>query len=243
MPARTVLVAVVAAAATLNGAAARPTLLEPSSGLVPQPRTLTTTLGKWLAENGSEEQGSTAGGGRTGCSDKALRFIDLLNEYRAEKGEPPIPASDSMCFVSDTHVRDLEHHSPDGTGSDHCGMHSWSDEGPWSSCCYPDTRFNSDPSEAVQRCSWDKPRELTGYPDNGYENTLFYPDADNEITPWAALEAWKKSNSHHQIMINGGSWKDNTFKAVGAGFYGMYAVMWVGEATDHVGGGGVTGDS
>lgn len=140
-------------------------------------------------------------------------------------------------------MQDLEHHSPDGTGTDHCGMHSWSDEGPWSSCCFPDTRFNSNPSEAVQRCSWDKPRELVGYPENGYENTLFNPDVDTEATPWTALLEWKESEPHHDLMINGGTWEDNVFKAVGAGFYGRYAVMWVGEATDDVADGRGTGNS
>lgn len=41
----------------------------------------------------------------TGCSPKALEFIDLFNEYRKELGLDSIPPSDSLCFVSDTHAK------------------------------------------------------------------------------------------------------------------------------------------
>ena len=132
-----------------------------------------------------------------------------------------------------TCMQDLEHHSPDGSGEDRCGMHSWSDEGPWSDCCFPDTRFHNYASEDEKRCSWDKPRELTGYPGNGYENTLFDAQADNDATPQSALLQWIDSKEHRELMMNEDNWWDNTFKAVGAGFYGKYAVMWLGEEPDN----------
>ena len=43
-----------------------------------------------------------------------------------------------------------------------CNLHSWSDKGPWSACCYT-------PDHAQAQCMWDKPSELTNYPGNGYE--------------------------------------------------------------------------
>jgi hypothetical protein len=130
-------------------------------------------------------------------------------------------------------LQDLVVNSPDA--GDTCGMHSWSDKGAWTACCFPDTRFHTQPDAATLRCSWDKPRELSDYPGTGYENTLFDADAEDDATPASALEEWKKSKSHHELMINGGTWVDNKFNAVGAGFLGKYAVMWIGEDFDLAG--------
>lgn len=238
MPAVKGLAAVLAIAAQAAVGDARHILADAGSsgGLAVHARGLRANLGAWLEENGvdmdaadDEPPPPPAGG----CSEKALEFIRLLNVYRAESNLDSVPASPSLCVVSDTHVKDLHDNNPDA--GRRCGMHSWSDEGAWSSCCYPDTRSDIKPDEATKRCSWDKPRELTDYSGTAYENTLFDAGAMISATPESALEEWKKSESHHMLMINGGNWVDNDFNAVGAGFYGKYAVMWIGEVRDPAG--------
>jgi hypothetical protein len=147
-----------------------------------------------------------------------VTLIDLLNAYRASKGKPAIPASPSLCAVSDAHVRDLQINHPNG-GS--CLLHSWSNKGPWSSCCY-----TWDHSEA--QCMWDKPREITAYPGNGYEIAV----GGVPFSPLLALESWKSSSGHNDVMLSKGPWSSLTWRSVGAGFYGNYAVMWFGEQVD-----------
>ena len=62
-------------------------------------------------------------------------------------------------YVAEAHVQDLSYNQPVGG---QCNMHSWSDRGSWSGCCYTD-------DHAASQCMWDKPRELTRYPGNGFE--------------------------------------------------------------------------
>lgn len=133
-------------------------------------------------------------------------------------------------------LQDLMDNRPDA--GDVWGLHSWSDQGAgnWTACRFPDMSTQSNqniaPSEATLECSWRKPSELTHYPGSGYENALWSGDPDVTVTPETALKGWQESVKHHELMTNGGSWVDNSFKAVGAGFLGEYAVMWVGEEVD-----------
>lgn len=135
-----------------------------------------------------------------------------------------------MSIKTRTLLQDLEENSPDA--GMHCGMHSWSDQGSWTPCCFPDARFFDNPDPETLKCSWHKPQELTDYPEVAYENTVYAAGTIGDITPEMALESWKSSESHNALMVNGGNWVDNHFQAVGAGFLGKYAVMWVGEAFD-----------
>jgi hypothetical protein len=170
-----------------------------------------------------DETGGDCGGSCAGCalacSAEALELIDLLNEYRAENGKPPIAAAPSLCFVSDTHVMDLDANTPPAG----CNLHSWSAAGPWSDCCYT-------PDHAQAQCMWDKPRELTDYPGNGYEVSA----AGIAWTPALVLEAWKGSPGHNAVLLSEGIWAGTPWLGVGAGFYGTYAVMWFGHQTDPV---------
>jgi len=155
------------------------------------------------------------------CSEDALILIDLLNEYRAGLGLAAIPPSSSLCIVGDAHVADLANHNPAASSS--CNLHSWSDAGPWSSCCY-----TSDHAQA--ECMWNKPSELTDYPGPGFENAA--GGAGAELLPHEALHAWQTSSGHNEVMTNSGVWADSTWKAVGAGIDGGYAVLWFGEQSD-----------
>jgi hypothetical protein len=146
------------------------------------------------------------------------RLYRLLMEYRRAKGLPPIPLSPSLSFVARAHVRDLQGHPPTGK----CNGHSWSADGAWTPCCYTD-------DHARAQCMWDKPRELTRYPGNGYEISAWnsgQQDADS------ALSCWKGSPLHNAVIVNSGVWARIRWKAVGVGIYGSYAVVWFGEEAD-----------
>jgi len=146
------------------------------------------------------------------------RLYRLLMEYRRSKGLPPIPLSPSLSFVARAHVRDLQGHPPSGK----CNGHSWSADGPWTPCCYTD-------DQARAQCMWDKPKELTRYPGNGYEISAWYSAQQD---PETALSSWKASPLHNAVIVNSGVWARIRWKAVGVGIYGSYAVVWFGEEDD-----------
>ncbi|MEK8020269.1 MAG: PKD domain-containing protein [Candidatus Parabeggiatoa sp.] len=151
------------------------------------------------------------------------RLYELVNAYRAENGLPAIPFSNSLTYVAQTHVKDLQNHPPSGT----CNMHSWSSNGAWSSCCY-----TSDHAQA--QCMWDKPRELTPYPGNGYENA--YGGSSGYIaTAQGALAGWKNSSGHNAVILNQNTWNNVTWQALGVGIYQSYAVLWFGKEVDPIG--------
>ena len=148
------------------------------------------------------------------------RLYQLVNQYRAQNGLPAIPFSRSLSYVAQTHVRDLQNHPLSGT----CNMHSWSAYGKWSSCCY-----TSDHARA--QCMWNKPRELTNYPGNGYENA-FGGSSGYIATAQQALNSWKHSRGHNAVILNQGTWRKRTWRALGVGIYKGYAVLWFGEEVD-----------
>lgn len=143
----------------------------------------------------------------------------LLLAYRAEKGLEAIPVSASLTKVARTHVADLLAHPPDGAP---CNMHSWSTDGPWTSGCYT-------PDHANAKMMWNKPRELTPYPGNGYEIAF---GTSGTATPLAAIESWKKSAGHNAVMVNLDVWQDARWQAVGMGINQRYAVIWFGKEPD-----------
>ena len=157
------------------------------------------------------------------CSPDALELIDLVNEYRGENGLPAIPASPSLCIVGTAHVDDLAFNEPHASAS--CNLHSWSDAGPWSPCCYT-------PDHAAAQCMWDKPSELTVYTGNGYENAA---GGGFDLSPAEALELWKNSSGHNAVILNQGIWADNPWMALGAGVDHGYAVLWFGTEPDPAG--------
>ena len=97
-------------------------------------------------------------------------------------------------------------------------MHSWSKKGKWEVCCYTD-------DHAKAQCMWNKPRELTRYKGNGYEIAAGMGNAQD------ALDGWKHSVHHNNVIINKDIWKTK-WEAIGIGIYGNYAVVWFGHETD-----------
>jgi hypothetical protein len=109
-------------------------------------------------------------------------------------------------------------------------MHSWSgnvnpalNEGTWTGVCYTDDHANA-------AGMWSKPRELAGYPSDGYENSHW---ASNGTTPAGALNGWKNSPGHNAVITEQDGW--GPFLALGVGIAGNYAHMWVGTVTDPAG--------
>jgi hypothetical protein len=158
----------------------------------------------------------------TGCTAEAKQLIAELNKYRAKSGKAAIPASPSLCAVGQAHVIDLAKNNP-VTAT--CNLHSWSNQGSWSSCCYTD-------DHAQAGCMWNKPKELTTYTGTGYENAHAGGGSPFYIinTSWGS-----QSPAHRAVMLNQGQWANRTWRAVGAGMYQGYAVLWFGEQVDPAG--------
>ena len=151
-----------------------------------------------------------------GISTEEERLHQLLNQYRADNGLPPIPLSRALTQVANRHVLDLGENIQTLT-------HGWR-AAPYDA---------SDPS--TYPSMWTAPQRFnTGYPGNGYENAYaITPGFD--ATAEQALEGWQNSPGHNAVMLNQGIWADLTWNAVGIGIYENYAVLWFGEETDPTG--------
>jgi uncharacterized protein YkwD len=152
-------------------------------------------------------------------SEEEAKLYRLIMEYRSEKGLPVIALSKSLTKVAQIHVKDLNENY---SGSTSCNMHSWSNKGNWTSCCY-----TSDHAQA--ECMWNKPRELTAYRGNGYEISFGSWGAPADAQ--GALNGWKRSPGHNGVIINSGIWRDE-WNAIGIGLSGGYAVVWFGKEVD-----------
>lgn len=158
-------------------------------------------------------------------TENEMRLYKLINDYRKQKGLPSIALSTSLSFVAQTHAKDVVNNKPNGAD---CNMHSWSNKGSWTSCCY--TR---DHKQA--QCMWNKPMELTNYKGYGYEisfGTYKSNDATYTATAEEALNGWKTSQGHNQVIINESIWKDSPWKSIGIGIYQGYACVWFGREAD-----------
>jgi len=155
-------------------------------------------------------------------SAEEYKIYQLLNTYRKQYKLPPIPLSASMTIVAQAHAKDLQENQP---AKGKCNLHSWSDKGTWKACCYTD-------DHAQAKGMWDKPRELSEYKGDGFEISFWQ---SNGATANLAIEGWKKSVPHNNMMINRDIWKKLTWNACGVGLYGNYAVVWFGREKDPAG--------
>jgi len=156
-----------------------------------------------------------------------IELYRLINEYRAQKGLPEVKLSASLSFVARTHAIDQSENYKE---SNRCNMHSWSGNGNWTSCCY-----TADHKKA--KCMWDKPRELTNYTGDGFEISFYstYPYSSSEAFAKDALNGWKKSPGHNDMIINKSTWKNVKWQSIGIGVYGEYANVWFGREEDSAG--------
>jgi uncharacterized protein YkwD len=74
---------------------------------------------------------------------------------------------------------------------------------------------------------WSKPSELTSYKSNGYEIACM-----GAITAEKALECWKGSPGHNDVILNRHTWKNMKWNAMGVSIYGPYALVWFGTIAD-----------
>ncbi|MCU0657616.1 MAG: CAP domain-containing protein [Polyangiaceae bacterium] len=170
--------------------------------------------------------GTGSGGNGPTIPAEAVELCQLLNAYRQEQGLPAIPLSTALMTVAAYHVQDLI--AQPSLANPPCNLHSWSSNEPlWTGCCY-----TSDHAQAA--CMWEKPGQITAswgantYKGYGYENS-----AAGVSTPQGALESWKKSPAHHDVILNKGIWASKApWPAVGCGLSGGYAVLWFGDAVD-----------
>jgi len=153
----------------------------------------------------------------TCISQEEYGLYNLINEYRKTHKLPVIPLSRSLSYVAKEHVKDLHLNHPD---KGNCNLHSWSEKGKWTSCCYTD-----DHKKAT--CMWNKPSELTSYKSNGYEIAC-----KGVNTASGALECWKGSPGHNGVILNQAPWETMKWNAVGIGIYEEYAVVWFGTIED-----------
>lgn len=155
-------------------------------------------------------------------NEREIELYKLITEYRSNKHLKTIPISPSLTKVAQCHVRDLNNFQPEKK----CGMHSWSENGPWKPVCY--ARNSKGPS-----LMWSKPAELTSYTGNGYE--IAFWTTDTSFTAENALSSWKLSPPHNSVIMNLGMWKDSKWKALGIAAEGNYAVVWFGVEADPAG--------
>lgn len=154
-------------------------------------------------------------------------LLALVNQYRQQNGLPAVATSFSLSSVGQWHVWDLETNDPWTGGA--CNLHSWSNARPaiWQPMCY-----TNDHAQAAQM--WNKPRQITGnlYTSPGYENAAW---TSGTITAAGALQMWKNSPGHNQVILNQGGWAGQTWRAMGVGVSEHFAVLWFGAQTDPLG--------
>jgi hypothetical protein len=145
-------------------------------------------------------------------------LYSLIMAHRAEQGKPDIALSKSLTYVAQLHVRDLSANkvSPPYT------LHSWSKNGPWEG-----VRYTANHRHA--RLMWNKPKELTNYPGDGFEITFAKKGG---ASAKAAFDSWKSQKSVEAIMVNSGNWETIHWRAIGVGIHGDYAVIWFGDRED-----------
>jgi len=155
---------------------------------------------------------------RVCVSEEEHALIESVRSYRASQNLPEVPLSGALTEVAQAHVRDLADEAPHEASR--CNLHSWSDDGSWSPCCYTDDHANAS-------CMWDKPAELTDYDSAGYEIAYQGP-SDAELI----IAQWKASPGHNAVMVNRGQWTNFTWQAMGVGIVDDFAVIWFGREED-----------
>jgi len=146
---------------------------------------------------------------------------NLINDYRKQNGLPAIPVSSKLNTVAMRHTMDLDQYHPENN----CGgnLHSWSTHGSWTGGCYDSN------NSATYPIMWNKPKEIANYSSYGYEIAYW---SSGSATPQDALNEWKSSPPHNDVMLNKGVWASYPWKAIGAWIIGNYACAWFGVDPD-----------
>lgn len=155
-----------------------------------------------------------------------VELAQLTNAYRLQNSLPALPVSFSLSSVAQWHVWDLQANDP-VFGS--CNLHSWSNARPalWQAVCY-----TADHAQAQQM--WNKPRQITAnaYNSEGFEIAAF---SSGTISPTQALNLWKSSPGHNNVILNRNIWAGFPFLAMGVGMFQGHATIWFGQLADPLG--------
>ena len=157
-----------------------------------------------------------------GLTEKEAKLYYMINAYRESLGLPKLSFSKSLTEVARAHVRDSNTYTPENQVDSRGikgNLHSWSGNGIWTPVVY-----TSD--HEYQDKMWSKPREITNYTGNGYEISA----SGRRISPETALDLWKDSPGHNQVMSKQGMWSD--LKTMGVSIDGHYAHVWFGSDAD-----------
>ena len=161
-----------------------------------------------------------------GLSEKEAKLYYDINAYRESLGLPKLSLSKSLTTVARTHVADSNAHTPENqvdVRGIQGNLHSWSSYGSWTPVVY-----TSDHQYAANMRS--KPSERTSSPGSGFEISSRY---SLSMTPDVALDSWKGSQGHNDVMTTQGMWSD--LKTMGVGIDGKYAHVWFGQDADPAG--------
>lgn len=157
-----------------------------------------------------------------GLTEKEAKLYYMINAYRESLGLPKLSFSKSLTEVARAHVRDSNTYTPENQVDSRGirgNLHSWSANGSWTPVVYTsDHHYMYD--------MWSKPREITNYTGNGYEISA----SGRRISPETALDLWKDSPGHNQVMATQGDWSD--LKTMGVSIDGGYAHVWFGSDAD-----------
>ncbi len=81
---------------------------------------------------------------------------------------------------------------------------------------------------------WKKPAELTHYTSTGFEIAIGQPGENTGyvLDSSRALELWKSSALHHDVILNRATWQSTTWRAMGAGIIDSHAAVWFAKDPD-----------
>ena len=148
------------------------------------------------------------------------QFAQQINDYRVANGLAAVDVTVTLTDVAQAHVLDLFNHTPHLAPG--CNLHSWSNNGAWTGGCYT-------PDHANAALMWDKPSEFSGgaYGSAGYELA-----ASGYTSTAAALNGFKGSSSHNDVLLNQGIWSSLQFNSMGVGVQGGFYAIWFGTQID-----------
>lgn len=131
-----------------------------------------------------------------------------------------IPLSKALTITASRHTLDTVYNLGGYDG------HNWSD-----------ALYDSSNSETYPAMWFAPDRIGTGYTDHGFEiSTGYIGDALSvpDMTPEVALEGWKGSAGHNNVITEQGSW-DRGWDAIGVAIHESVAHVWFGWTADPTG--------
>ncbi|NCD42330.1 MAG: hypothetical protein EOL88_09590 [Bacteroidia bacterium] len=152
-------------------------------------------------------------------SNEEQALANAVNQWRRQNDLPEVPLSNALTYVADVHAKDLHFYTPYDRN---CSMHSWSDNGRWSGCCYSNPTTDG-------RCMHNKPHELTGYAGLGFELVYW----DNSAHPSEnAFQLWKANHASNTLLLNRDLFSVYDWNAMGVRIFRGYVVLWFGTVQD-----------